>query len=101
MAVLSRRELRAWRRIVRSLREDDPEWVALFDDRDTARRVSGMRVGAAFLAMALSLVMFGLAVGSMQMVFAGVLVLGGLPLLVLLVLAAGRDQPPGRTGGLD
>jgi len=95
MTPLSRREERAWRRIERSLREEAPRLASLGADLDAGRSdMTGARVGTVFLAVALLLILAGMALGEWQMVLGGLSVLGVLPLMMTLVVLANRGGRP-------
>jgi ferric-dicitrate binding protein FerR (iron transport regulator) len=95
MTPLSRREERAWRRIERSLREDAPRLASLGAELDAGRSdVTGARVGTVFCAVALLLILAGIALGEWQMVLGGLSVLGVLPLMMTLVVLANRGGRP-------
>jgi hypothetical protein len=95
MTPLSRREERAWRRIERSLREEAPWLANLGTDLDVGRSdMTGARVGTVFLAVALVLILAGIALGERQMVLGGFSVLGVLPLMMTLVVLANRGGRP-------
>ena len=95
MTPLSRREERAWRRIERSLREEAPRLASLGTELDAGRSdMTGARVGAVFLSVALVLILAGIALGERQMVLGGLSVLGVLPLMMTLVALANRNGRP-------
>jgi hypothetical protein len=95
MTPLSRGEERVWRRIERSLRAEAPELARLPADLDAGRsHMTGAWVGTVFFAVALVLILVGMAIGEQQMVLGGLSVLGVLPLMIALVALAHRNGRP-------
>jgi hypothetical protein len=93
MTVLSRKQRRVLRAMERSLREDDPEWVSLFN-RTTVpsfQRLS-TRVCAVFLAIAAALILAALALDDGQMFLGAMTVLGLLPLVVVLLMLIDKHE---------
>jgi Protein of unknown function (DUF3040) len=94
MTTLSRRDRRVLRRLERSLREDDPQWVSLFSDISAHQPQGfGTRLCVVFLSLAAALILASFGLDDREMFFGGLTVLGLLPLVVVLVmLADGNGQ---------
>ena len=87
MNALSRRDRQVLRRMERSLREDDPQWVNLFSNTNASpTQVSVARLCTVFMSLAAVLILAALDLDDREMYFGGLTVLGLLPLLVVLVM---------------
>ncbi|WP_445189231.1 DUF3040 domain-containing protein [Pseudonocardia sp. Cha107L01] len=94
MTTLSRRDRRVLRRMERSLREDDPQWVSLFSEISANQpQVLGTRLCVVFLSLAAALILASVGLDDREMYLGGLTVLGLLPLVVVLVMLADRGPP--------
>jgi tryptophan-rich sensory protein len=93
VAGLSRRERRALRHIARALVEDDPLLASRLSDSTKTHSQLAAPVVVMFVVMAVALMLWGFAVGQMQMVVGGLVVLGTLPLVVGLLVFVFKTGP--------
>lgn len=94
MTPMSRKERLAWRRIERALREEAPELVSLGVHLDAGQPdLTGSRVATMLFAMALALIVMGVATAQTQMLLGGLLVVGMSPPIIVLVVLANRAAP--------
>jgi Protein of unknown function (DUF3040) len=95
MSALSRKQRRVLRAMERSLREDDPEWVSLFNRTPVPSfQMLSARVCVVFLAIATLLILAALALDDGQMFVGAMSVLGLLPLVVVLLMVIDRHEGP-------
>jgi hypothetical protein len=95
MTALSRKQRRVLRAMERSLREDDPEWVSLFNRTPAPSfHMLSARVSAVFLAIATVLILGALALDDGQMFVGAMSVLALLPLVVVLLMAIDKHERP-------
>jgi hypothetical protein len=92
MTTLSRKDRQALRRMERSLREDDPQWVRSFSDTGPPRfEVLGARLCAVFLSLAAALILAALGLDDRGMFLGGMIVLGALPLVIVLMMLVDKN----------
>jgi hypothetical protein len=95
MTALSRKQRRVLRAMERSLREDDPEWVHLFNrTKVPSFQMRSARVCVVFLAIATVLILAALALDDGQMFVGAISVLALLPLVVVLLMLLDKDERP-------
>jgi hypothetical protein len=93
VAGLSRRERRALRHIERALIEDDPLLASRLSGSTKTHSHLAAPAVVMFVVMAVALMLWGFAVGQMQMVLGGLVVLGTVPLVIGLLLFVFKAGP--------